>query len=475
MTTRTETIKVAGGEPVTLTVRDTVDGPVISDVADIDTYTAVGADAPVPAPGSAASRQAPPPRGDGYAVSLRWTALTPQPTFDAFDLLNTATDWDGFREAASKLAVPAQNLIFADVEGNIGYQAPGRIPIREGYDGKWPVAGWDSRYQWKGYVPFPALPSVKNPPEGWIVTANQAAIGPEYPFFLTDDWAYGARSQRIVDLVDAATSAGKKMDADTMRSIQMDSRNELAAFLAPKLLSLPTTVTTAAAVSLLNGWDFTQPEDSAAAAFFNAVWRQMVTRMFDSAADTALINASGGDRYWQVIKNIWDQPTDFWWDDRSESGTQTRDQTLQASMEAAVQELSGLQGNDPTAWRWGAMHTLLLRNQTLGDSGIAPIEAIFNRGPVETAGGHSIVDATGWTPMDGYEVNWVPSMRQVIDIANFDNSSWVNLTGASGHAYSAHYDDQNESWRTGKQYPWPFTRTAVDAAAVDTLTLRPSS
>jgi penicillin amidase len=474
MTTRPEIIKVAGGDPVTIVVRETVDGPVISDVADIDTYTAVGKDAPVPAPGSAAARDAAPPRADGYAVSLRWTALTPQPTFDAFDILNTASDWTEFRSMASKLSVPAQNLVYADVDGNIGYQAPGRIPIREGYDGKWPVPGWDSRYQWKGYIPFTALPSVLNPKEGWIVTANQAVVGPEYPFFITDDWTYGARSQRIMDLIEQATKDGRKIDADSMRAIQMDSRNELASFLAPKLAALPTTDTTAGAVALLNGWDFTQPMESAPAAFYNAVWKQMVARMFDSAAGTDVIYASGGDRYWQVIQRIWDQPHDFWWDDKTQPGTQTRDQTLQASMAAAVDEVTGLQGSDPSAWRWGSLHTLVLRNQTLGVSGIGPVEAIFNRGPVETAGGGSIVNATGWTPKDGYGVTWAPSMRQIVDMSNLDNSTWVNLTGASGHAYNAHYDDQNDSWRTGLQYPWAFSRGAVEAAAVDTLTLTPS-
>jgi penicillin amidase len=473
MTTRQEVVKVAGAEPVTITVRETVDGPVISDVAGIDTYSAVGADAPVPAPGSIATRETPPARGDGYAVALRWTALQPTNTFDAFDVLNTATDWEGFRRAAALLGAPAQNLIYADVDGNIGYQAPGIIPIREGYDGKWPIPGWDSRYQWQGTIPFPALPSVQNPPEGWIVTANQAVIGPQYPFFLTDDWSYGTRSQRIVDLIEAATADGAKVDAAQMQRIQMDANNELASFLAPKLQALPVNEATATSVALFQGWDYQQTADSAPAAYFNAVWRQLVARMFDAEADTDLIASSGGDRYWQVIYNIWDTPDDFWWDDKTTPVVETRDQTLQASMAAATSELSAMLGGAPEEWRWGALHTLLLRNQTLGDSGIGPIEALFNRGPIEVAGGEATVDATGWTPIDGYTVDWVPSMRQVIDVSDFDASTWVNLTGASGHAFSAHYADQIDSWRMGAQYPWAFTRAAVDAQAADVLTLTP--
>ena len=476
LTTREEVITVAGGDPVTITVRETQDGPLISDVADIDTYTTVGADAPVPPPGAeappAASGQTP-PRGDGYGVALRWTALTPSTTFDAFELLNTAQDWNDFREAARELAVPAQNLIYADREGNIGYQAPGVIPIRSGYDGKWPVPGWDSTYRWDSFIPFDALPNVLNPPEGYIVTANQAVIGPEYPYFLTDDWAYGSRSQRINDLLADATGGGATVDIAAMQRIQFDSWNELAAFLAPRLLELPTTEATAPAVALLDGWDFTQPTDSAAAAFFNAVWRQMVLRMFDAAAGTDVISSSGGDQFWQVIFDIWDTPDDFWWDDRTQEGVQTRDETLQASMEAAVAELNDLQGDDPASWSWGGLHTLELTNQTLGTSGIGPIEWLFNRGPIEVQGGGSIIDATGWSPQDGYEVDWVPSMRQVIDLADFDRSTWVNLTGASGHAFNAHYEDQTEYWRTGQQYPWPFTRQAVRDGRADVLVMIP--
>jgi len=473
MTTRTEVIEVAGSDPVTITVRQTVNGPIISDVAGIDDYVAVGADAPVPAPGSISNKMTPPDRGDGYAVALRWTALTPAPTFDAFDVLNTAQSFSQFRKAGRLLAVPAQNLLYADVNGNIGYQAPGVIPIREGYDGKWPIPGWDSRYQWQGSIPFEALPSVLNPPQGWIVTANQAVIGPEYPYFMTDDWSYGSRSQRIMDLVTAATADGQKVTAAQMAGMQMDSFNELASFLAPKLASLPPTDATAAAVALLQDWDYTQPTDSAPAAFFNAVWRQMVTRMFDAAADPELIYAGGGDRYWQVIYDIWPNADDFWWDDRLVGGTQSRDQTLQASIEAAVAELSELQGEDPHRWNWGGLHTLELTNQTLGQSGIGPIESLFNRGPLQVAGGESIVNATGWTPKNGYQVDWVPSMRQVVDLSNFDNSTWVNLTGASGHAYSPNYDDQSEAWRIGEQFPWRYSRAAVTEAGVAELTLVP--
>ena len=475
MITRKESIEIAGSDSVEITIRETIDGPLISDVTGIETFTEVGADAPVPAPGSASADSVVPARGESYAVALRWTALTPRNTFDAFDELNTAQNWGEFQGAAKLLSVPAQNLIYADKQGVIGYQAPGVIPIRNGYDGKWPVPGWTSQYQWRGFIPFEALPAVSNPPENWIVTANQAAIGPEYEYFLTDDWAYGSRSQRIVDLIETFTAGGAALTPERMRSIQMDSHNDLAAFMVPKLTDVPIPAGAESAVALFSDWDFTQPAQSAPAAYFNAMWKQMVLRMFDAATDSESITASGGDRFWEVIKTIWDTPEDFWWDDKSTQVIENRDQLLETAMLAAQSELEGLQGGDPNGWNWGGLHTLTLTNQTLGTSGVGPVERIFNRGPIEVSGGDSIVNATGWTPSEGYEVSWVPSMRQVIDLADFNNSTWVNLTGNSGHAYNSNYSNQIDAWRDGTQFDWAFSSEAVGAATVDTLTLVPAN
>ena len=476
MTIREETIRVAGAEPVVITVRETADGPIISDVADAgDTFDVVGSDAPVPAPGQSASSTLTPDRGSGYAVALRWTALTPQPTYDGFDLINTASTFEDFRKAAMKVAVPAQNLLYADVEGTIAYQAPGAIPVRGGYDGKWPVPGWDSTYRWNGFIPSLALPNVINPAEGWIVTANQAIVTPDYPYFITDDWSYGSRSQRIIDRLTGIIDSGRKVSAADLRDIQMDSWNENAAFLVPRMLALPTTqqAMPESAWALLADWDFTQPRESAAAAYFNAFWKNLIAITIDAQSGTDMISASGDDQFFEVFRGLWDDPANFWWDDRRTPEVEGRDAVIATALTMAYDEMVSLQGSDPSRWRWGAMHTLLLANQTLGASGIAPIEALFNRGPIETAGGSGIVNATGWTPSEGYTVNWVPSMRMVVDLADFNRSTWVNLTGNSGHAFDATYDDQVWAWQNGEQFRWPWSEDALDAAAIAELDLVP--
>ncbi|MFN8167606.1 MAG: penicillin acylase family protein [Candidatus Nanopelagicales bacterium] len=464
LTTRTEVIKVAGKPDVTVQVRATEHGPLVSDAS--SDIAEVGRTAPN---GAVA-----PPRGDGYAVALRWTALTPGRTMDAVTLLNSAQTFQEFREAARLFEVPAQNLIFASTDGSIGYQTPGRIPIRSGYDGKYPAFGWDPKQTWTGYIPFDALPWVLDPVDGWVVTANQASVYQEYPYFLTDDWSYGARSQRIVDLVTLATTGGSTMTADKMREIQFDTWNENAAFLVPKIKDAKVSGNASAAIALFDGWDFRQPADSAPAAYFNAFWKNLLLGTFGTQLPENY-QPDGSDRWFTAVRNLWDTPDDPWWDDARTPAKEDRDAAVLAALQSAADEMVGLQGSDPSSWQWGRMHTLLVQNQTLGKSGIAPIEAIFNRGPITTSGGDSIVNATGWTVSKGYEVDWVPSMRMVLDLADLDRSTWVNLTGNSGHVYNRNYVDQLDAWQTGQTFPFPFTRAAVEAATTSTLTLTPGS
>ncbi|MGA1216128.1 MAG: penicillin acylase family protein, partial [Candidatus Nanopelagicales bacterium] len=307
---RTERIEVAGGDPVDITIRSTESGPIISEVLEAgENYATIGAEAPVPAPGYADVGDP----GSDYAVALRWTALQPGTTFDAFALLNSAQDFTAFREVARILEVPAQNLLYADIDGNIGYQMPGVIPIRKGYDGKWPVPGWSSDLAWDGSIPFEDLPWAYNPPEGWIVTANQAVVGKDYPYFITDDWSYGARSQRIVDLITAQIDEGRAFTIADMQALQMDNWSENADFLVPRISGMPVQEATKAGMALLPSWDYQQGIDSAPAAYFNAFWRQLITRMFDSKTGTDITSASGDDQFFEVIRTLWDSPDDPWW------------------------------------------------------------------------------------------------------------------------------------------------------------------
>jgi penicillin G amidase len=458
---RQETIKVRGAEDFALTVRSTRHGPLLSDVS--TELSTIGANADAPAG---------PDRGNGFAVALEWTALHPAPTADAILELATASNWSEFRVAASKFAVPAQNLVYADTEGHIGYQAPGRIPIRKsGNDGRQPAAGWLPENDWTGtYVPFAALPHVLDPDEGFIATANQAVIGPGYDYFLTSDWDYGYRSQRIRDRL---TEEGE-LSIQEMSDLQLDTYNAMAPTLVPYLLDvdLPAGYDSEGQ-RLLEDWDFTQPADSAAAAYYNVVWKNVLQLTFHDELRESLW-PDGGSRWWLAVGRLLKKPSDPWWDDRgTEDVVETRDDILEAALLEARDELTRREALDPGEWTWGRLHRLDLHNSTLGESGVGPVERLLNRNGYQVGGGSSIVDATGWDAGEGYDVTSAPSMRMVVSLADFDDSRWINLTGVSGHPTSGHYTDQTDLYVAGKTLAWAFGREAVEAAAERRLTLVP--
>ena len=458
---REETIRVRDGEDVELRVRSTAHGPLLSDVS--EDLAEVGA---------LAQPEHPVGGRDGFGVSLAWTALQPTPTADAILALNTASNWDEFRDAAASFAVPSQNLVYADREGHIGYQAPGRIPIRQsGNDGYLPAEGWRPDDDWTGdYVPFDGLPHVLDPEDGFVVTANQQVIGGDYPYFLTDDWDQGYRAQRIRDLLE---DEGELSVAETLE-VQLDTRNPVAPVLVPHLLEqdLPRGYYRAGQ-RLLADWDFSQPPDGAAAAYFNVVWRNLLALTFhDDLPEAAW--PDGGSRWMAVVEDLLADPDDAWWDDRTTEGdVERRDDVLRRAMLDARDELTRIEARNPEQWDWGHLHQLDLEHQTLGTSGIGPVEWVFNRGDWKVGGGGAIVNATSWDAREGYEVTAASSMRMVVSLADFDDSRWINLTGVSGHPASDHYTDQTDLWADGETLPWPFSRDAVEAAAADTLELVP--
>ncbi|MCF3962090.1 penicillin acylase family protein [Streptomyces fuscigenes] len=507
-TTRQEKIKIAGGGSKTIVVRSTIHGPVVSDRD--DELVKVGQKAPVP--------DLAPDRGTGYAVSLEWTALEPGKTMDAVFSLDKAQNFTQFRSAAHNFEVPSQNLVYADTQGNIGYQAPGRIPVRGEGDGSLPAPGWDPAYRWKSSIPFDEMPYEYNPKRGYIVTANQAVVDTKkYPYLLTTDWDYGTRSQRIGDLIESKTRNGGKISTDDMQAMQMDNTSEIAKQLVPYLLKndlakngVPDPAIRQAQ-QLLENWDYTQEPDSAAAAYFNAVWRNILELVFGDklpkevrvkgqcldvrpldttgpqddtgqlvrecgqrSADTA--QPDGGDRWFEVVGNILKDDHNSWWTsvgNRRDKATTTRDQLFARAMKDARWELTAKLGKDMSTWSWGRLHQLTLTNSTLGTSGPGLVKSLLNRGPYNLGGGGSAVDATSWNAAGGYAVTTVPSMRMVVNVGDWDKSRWINLTGASGHAYSAHYTDQTKKWEDGDLLPWAFGIDAVNKATEDKLTLKP--
>jgi penicillin amidase len=450
-----ETIQAAGAEPLELTVRYTRHGPLITDTYLPEDF----------------SQKAGIPLPEQYAIALRWTALEPTYIFPAIWKINIARNWEDFRAAARNFAVPSQNLIFADVDGNIGYQSPGNIPIRAAGDGMLPVPGWTDEYEWSGYIPFEQLPYAFNPPAGYIITANNAVIPADYPYLLSKVWTYGYRAACIDEMIAAAPGL---IDSAYIQKMQGDNTNLNARHLVPVLLELaPVEASQRQALQLLQDWDYGEDMDSAAAALFEAFWKHLLAATFhDELPEDSW--PSGDDRWYTVVRNLVEQPDSPWWDNRNTRPIEVQESIFGQAFAAAVTELESSQGKDPEAWSWGKLHTLTIENQTLGRSGIAPIEALFNRGPYQTAGGNDIVNATGWDATLGYQVAWLPSMRMIVDLGALQNSQTIHLTGQSGHAYNKHYADMTDLWRTIQYQPMLWERRQIEAEAEGRLRLTPA-
>jgi len=470
MDVRTETIRVAGGDDVEIDVRETSHGPIVSDV--LEEVGRMGDNGPLD--GVHTSRD--------FEVALRWTGLEPSRTAEAVFALNAATDWEEFQGAAELFAVPSQNLLYADTEGNIGYQAPGLVPIRRSSThatppGFYPAPGWEEQYAWQGWVDFEDLPSSYNPEDGIVVAANQAVVRGSTPF-LTTEYDKGYRSTRILDLLQERLGEGPLTSAD-MSEIQLDDTSTFALDVVPYLTDVELDgAFYTEPQDLLQDWDGSSPaqgEQAAAAAYFYAVYNNLLEAVFDDELPPDL-GATGNSRSMQIMAELMASPESVWWDDQRTPGViESRDEVLRSALVDARLDLTRQISKDPGDWSWGQLHRAHLRHQVLGEEGVpALVQGIVNRGPYPVAGSSAMVNAMNWDASTGsFDVSSAPSMRMVVDLADLDASTWVNQTGTSGHPFHTNYDDQTQAWLEGRTYPWAFTRAAVEEAGVQTLILQP--
>jgi penicillin G amidase len=463
MDVKTELIQVAGGEPVELTIRSTHHGPIIS-----DTYGSLeDLDAGVVLESSGSDSTG------IYAISLRWTALEPTSTFVSVLQLNQAENFEQFREALWLWDVPSQNFVYADVEGNIGYQMPGIVPMRANGDGMLPVPGWTGDYEWVDRIPFEDLPFAYNPPEGYIVSANNAVVGAEYPYLLTTGWDFGYRARRVVEMIEYAPGP---VDAAYIATMHGDNKNLNAGILIPVLVGIPLEETRLErARALLMDWDHQQHMDSPAATLFEVFWRNLLVKTFND--DLPEDFQPGGNSLWfEIVRRLVQQPESSWWDDKETPEVEGRDDIFLASFAEAVDELEQLQGKDPERWNWGDLHTVTFKVGGLGESGNPLVDILFNRGPFRTSGGASIVNATGWDARSGhYGVRSLPSMRMIVDLGDLSRSLGMHTTGQSGHAYHPNYIDMTGRWAAIEYHPMLWERSQVEESAGKVLRLVPGA
>lgn len=468
MTVREEEIRFGDSEEtVTIQVRETHLGPIITD-NDVDDDGNVSG------------------FNNDEAMALHWTSYETGTIVSSLFALNQASNWDEFRDALRMWDAPSQNFVYADVEGNIGYQTPGRIPVRAaGHTGMLPVDGTTDENEWLGYLPFDYLPSVLNPDRNYIATANQALVPLAYYDQLAQElsdqfgedanyvfgyrWAQGYRAERIVEMLQASNSH----DFDTYQAIHGDNKLIFAEEIAPYVadVTFEDDTLTEARDWMLN-WDYQMHMNSPQAALFAQFYVALADDLYnDQLGDVATAN----NRQMWATTLLMADPENVWWDDINTPETETRDDIIQRAFGEAYQATIDALGENREEWAWGTLHTATFASNPLGASGIDLLEGMVNRGPVATSGGSNIVNATGWSGANNgnFTVRAVPSMRMILDFSDLSKSVIMHTTGQSGHPFSDQYGQMVDPWRFIEYHPMLWTQDQVEAAAVSTLTLNP--
>lgn len=425
-----EVITVKDAEPVTLTVRITRHGPVISDVLeDID-----------------------------EPLAFRWTALDPEDTtLRAFINLNRARNWQEFVAALRDYKAPMQNFVYADVEGNIGFYAPGLVPIRRNGDGSVPVPGWTDEYEWIGYVPFAELPHIYNPPQDYIVTANNQVVGDDYPYLLGTSWAAPYRARRIIELIEQKSA----LTVADMRAMLGDVVSLHARELLPILREVtPNEPREAAALELLRSWDGTMAGDSAAAAVFQGYYHALLEAVFADELGEFFSETYRHRRDFaaMALRRVLLEGGQEWCDNVNTIATTEDCATILATaFSKGLAAMATAQGEeDPSRWRWDRVHQAVFPHNPF--SQVGALRGIFER-RTPTGGDSFTVNVAPMRLNEGYLQYNAPSYRQIIDFANLEESRFIQTTGQSGNVLSNRYSDYLALWQQTGDIPMRFSGT----------------
>jgi penicillin amidase len=412
---RRERIRVRGGPDVVFDVRRSVHGPIVTDVLD-----------------GAASL--------GSAVALRWTALDDtDSTARAIEGINRASSWTEFLEAVRFFHAPAQNFLYADADGHIGYTASGTIPIRPHADGLLPVSGAGDD-DWSGYVPFGELPRVLDPARGFLVTANNRVTSTAYPHALARDWPEPYRARRISERIEAH----QKLSVADVRSIQLDRVSLQATELLPLLLStVPADAASRDALATLSSWNREFAPDSAAAAIYAAWYNGLAKMPEDELGDTPL----GTVRSRFLIEALRSESS--WCDDVRTPVRETCADFRAGTLREGVSNLRRRLGPDPREWRWARLHRARLPHGIF--DAVAGLRRLFS---LETSqGGDASTVNVGAYRLDGsFRMTDGPSYRQIVDFSDPAGSLFVHTTGQSGNVFDARYRNLLSLWREGRYF-----------------------
>jgi len=391
------------------------------------------------------------------ALALRWIGAEPGTAGYLASLsVDRAQNWKEFLDALERWKLPPENMVYADVDGNIGEQSAGLTPIRS-WTGMLPVPGGAGKYEWAGFISLDQLPRAFNPPDGWFATANNRTIPEDYKYKVGYEWST-YRVERIQKVLADLAAKPEKIRLDDIENLQ----NDLYSIPADQLIRmLPrrSDGPEARFLNMLKDWDRILRSPSVPGALYEVWERHLRRALTEKIAGPNAREAGISLGVQEAIDFLKTLPS------------ADQQQLLLATLLTSGHEMEEQHGNDPALWSWGAMHTITLRHPL---DQLRGAKAVFDLGPVSRPGDGQTVDATG-SDATGFEQVSGASYREIFDLSNWDNSLAINTPGQSGQPESLHYSDLLPVWAAGQYFPLLYSRRAVEENATDVLMLLPKS
>ena len=410
--------------------------------------------------------------GETRKLALRWNLY--DGTRSPFFAVDSAQKWEDFRHAFSQLDAPAQNVVYADVDGNIGYQATGKIPIRTTGDGSSPENGSDNSHEWTGYVAFDKLPSVFNPPSGIIATANSRIAPDGYRYSLSTEWEAPWRSERIYRVLES----GRKFSAADLLALETDIYSDLDRFFSERFVyavdhAKNPSARAKTAAEIMRQWDGRMIENSAAPTIAVRARQELVRLLLEPKLGAAPKDAkevettlSWKSYRWMMstvwLENVVQHQPKRWLPENYAN----YDELLDAAVEAAVDANPAHDSHAPqnlNAWTWGDFHPLEIEHPIFGK--IPVLRRWAGPGLQRLSGSEYTVKAVSRSHG--------PSERMTVDLANLDQSTLNLVTGEGGNLFSPYFMDQWKAWYDGFTFAWPFSPAAIEQQRAHQLLMEP--
>jgi penicillin amidase len=424
-----ETIPLKNGKDTTITIRITHHGPIISDIHGLL-------------------------KNKNVAMSIAWTGHWNTPEMDAWVSINNMKNWDDFSNGIKKFGVPGQNIVYADVKGNIGWRPAVYVPIRKQGSSMIPRPGEDPSFDWKGKIPFEEMPFLYNPEKGYISTANNKTIGDDFPYYISKLWADPSRIEQINRRLDSMDN----MTVEKMKSIQLDQTSRFAQEILPFIWLTETGEETGRlkkAYEFLKAWDGVEDVDSEAALIFHATMRNLVLNLYGDELillGKNYLEAYTGLKYLvhRKIREIFKTGESSWIDNiTTPNHVETLNEIIAKSVADAVIELEESFGVNISNWKWGDAHSVTHPHML---SKVKTLDWLFglNVGPFRSGGSDKSPNAGGYSFNKPYHQTAGASMRRIVDFNNMNETQFVLPTGQSGIPSSPHYRDQADMYHSGE-------------------------